>query len=38
MPADERATRAQALKKIASARTPSDWFTDQLSRARLPES
>jgi trehalose 6-phosphate synthase len=38
MPADERATRAQSLKKMASARTPMDWFADQLGRARQPES
>jgi trehalose 6-phosphate synthase len=34
MPADERATRADALKKIATARTPVDWFADQLTHAR----
>jgi trehalose 6-phosphate synthase len=38
MPSDERATRAKSLKKMATARTPNDWFTDQLSRARRPES
>ncbi len=36
MPADERASRAQALKKLASARTPIDWFADQVAHARLP--
>jgi trehalose 6-phosphate synthase len=36
MPADERASRAQALKKAASGRTPIDWFADQMSHARPP--
>jgi trehalose 6-phosphate synthase len=36
MPADERASRAQALKKVASARSPIDWFADQLAHARPP--
>ncbi len=36
MPADERASRAQALKKLATARTPGDWFADQLAHARPP--
>jgi trehalose 6-phosphate synthase len=36
MNADERATRANALKKAATARTALDWFTDQLAAARAP--
>ena len=38
MPLDERATRAQALRKVATARTPLEWFADQLAQARPPES
>lgn len=38
MAADERAARSRALVKAASARTPHDWFADQLAAARLPES
>jgi trehalose 6-phosphate synthase len=34
MPADERANRSQALKKVATARAPLDWFGEQLARAR----
>lgn len=34
MPADERATRASKLRDLAGARTPQDWFDDQLSAAR----
>ncbi|HEX3425946.1 MAG TPA: trehalose-6-phosphate synthase [Acidimicrobiales bacterium] len=37
MPSDERAARSQALKKTATARTPVEWFADQLSRARPPD-
>jgi trehalose 6-phosphate synthase len=36
MPADERATRSQALKKVATARTPLDWFSELLTQARTP--
>jgi trehalose 6-phosphate synthase len=36
MPADERASRAQALKKVSGARTPIDWFSDQIAHARPP--
>ncbi|MDQ6614838.1 MAG: trehalose-6-phosphate synthase [Actinomycetota bacterium] len=36
MPADERATRAHALKKVATARTPLDWFAEQVAQARPP--
>lgn len=34
MGADERAARAHALRKVATARTPLDWFADQLAHAR----
>jgi len=37
MPADERLARSQALKKVAGARTPTDWFADQLDHARTPD-
>lgn len=33
---DERAMRAKALKKAATARSALDWFTDQLAAARQP--
>ena len=33
MPADERGDRAARLRRLASARTPADWFDDQLSQA-----
>jgi trehalose 6-phosphate synthase len=36
MPADERASRSQALRKLAASRTPVDWFADQVEHARLP--
>ncbi len=36
MSADERAARSSALRKAASARTPLDWFGDQLAAARPP--
>ncbi len=38
MASDERAARARALAKAASARTPHDWFADQLAAARIPGS
>lgn len=31
MPADERSSRALVLREVAEARTPSDWFADQLA-------
>lgn len=37
MPADERASRATALRKAVGARTPQDWFADQLAAARTSE-
>ena len=33
LPADERAARAARLRDLAAARTPADWFDDQLTRA-----
>ena len=33
MPADERADRAARLRTLAGARTPADWFGDQLDHA-----
>jgi trehalose 6-phosphate synthase len=36
LPADERAARAAELRKAATARTPLDWFADQLAAARVP--
>lgn len=33
MPADERAERAARLRALAAARTPADWFADQLDHA-----
>ncbi|MDQ1427444.1 MAG: trehalose 6-phosphate synthase [Acidimicrobiaceae bacterium] len=36
MPADERATRATGLMKAATARTPLEWFDDQVAAARVP--
>jgi trehalose 6-phosphate synthase len=33
MPLDERATRAQRLRALATARTPSDWLRDLVSHA-----
>lgn len=38
MSVDERSTRATALRKAASARTPQDWFAEQLAAARIPGS
>jgi trehalose 6-phosphate synthase len=38
MSGDERASRAQCLRKAATARTPLDWFHDQLVQARPPRS
>jgi trehalose 6-phosphate synthase len=38
LPADERAARAAELRKAATARTPLDWFADQLAAARVPGS
>jgi trehalose 6-phosphate synthase len=32
----ERASRAAGLRKLASARTPLDWFSDHLAAARVP--
>jgi len=32
-PADERAGRAARLRALAAARTPADWFDDQLTHA-----
>jgi trehalose 6-phosphate synthase len=34
MPLDERAARAVTLRELAAARTPQDWFDDQLIEAR----
>ena len=34
MSADERADRAIALRKLVEARTPRDWFDEQLAAAR----
>jgi trehalose 6-phosphate synthase len=34
MPVDERAARAVTLRELAAARTPQDWFDDQLIEAR----
>jgi trehalose 6-phosphate synthase len=36
LPAEERAGRAAALRKAASARTPLDWFADLLVAAQPP--
>jgi trehalose 6-phosphate synthase len=36
LPADERASRAAALRKVAEARSPLDWFDDQKAAARVP--
>jgi len=33
MPGDERAARAAQLRALARARTPADWFADQLTHA-----
>ena len=33
MPSDERAARAARLRDLAVARTPADWFEDQLTHA-----
>jgi trehalose 6-phosphate synthase len=33
MPADERRTRADALRRLAIARRPADWLADQLAAA-----
>jgi trehalose 6-phosphate synthase len=38
MTGDERSARSKGLRKAATARTPLDWFADQLSAARLPGS
>lgn len=35
MPDDERAAHAAAVRERASARTPHDWFADQLAAAEL---
>ncbi len=34
LPAAERSIRAQSLRKMASARSPLDWFDDQRAAAR----
>lgn len=36
LPADERASRAAALRRASLSRTPLDWFGDQLAAARVP--
>jgi trehalose 6-phosphate synthase len=33
MPADERRTRADTLRRLAIARRPADWLADQLAAA-----
>jgi trehalose 6-phosphate synthase len=33
---DERRSHAEAVREVAGARTPSDWFGDQLEAARRP--
>jgi trehalose 6-phosphate synthase len=35
--ADERTARATALREAATARTPLDWFAEQLAAARRPD-
>jgi trehalose 6-phosphate synthase len=37
LPPDERASRATALRKVVTARTPLDWFADSLAAARVPD-